>query len=145
MTRTIQQLVFFVLLSISFVANAEAEKKTLNVLFIGNSFTARHNLSTVVKAMAEAGNSGLAFNHTKIIYGGSTLKDHWRLGTQNVVKQSTLTEAEEKATISALEKAAAEKPKDRYAECSRTSPRVAAEDRKQPAALGCRRAPVLPR
>lgn len=114
----------------------------MNVLFISNSFTARHNLSTVVKAMAEAGNSGLTFNHTKIIYGGSTLKDHWRLGTQNIVKQSTLTEAEEKATISALEKAAAEDPKDRYAESALARRRrVAAEDRKQPAALGCRRAP----
>ena len=78
------------------------EAKTLNVLFIGNSFTARHNLSTVVKAMAEAGNPGLTFNRTDVIYGGRTLKDHWRLGTQNIVKQSTLTEAEEKATIAAL-------------------------------------------
>jgi hypothetical protein len=95
-------------------AGAASEAKTLNVLFIGNSFTARHNLSTVVKAMAEAGNPGLTFNRTDVIYGGRTLKDHWRLGTQNIVKQSTLTEAEEKATIAALEKAAAD-PKDKYA------------------------------
>ena len=95
-------------------AGAAGEAKTLNVLFIGNSFTARHNLSTVVKAMAEAGNPGLTFNRTDVIYGGRTLKDHWRLGTQNIVKQSTLTEAEEKATIAALEKDAAD-PKDKYA------------------------------
>lgn len=103
------------LLSLSFAASAEDEKKTLNVLFIGNSFTARHNLSSVVKAMAEAGQPGLTFNRTDIIYGGRTLKDHWRLGTQNIVKQSTLTEAEEKATIAALEKAVADDPKDKYA------------------------------
>lgn len=96
-------------------AGAAGEAKTLNVLFIGNSFTARHNLSTVVKAMAEAGNPGLTFNHTDVIYGGRTLKDHWRLGTQNIVKQSTLTEAEEKATIAALEKDVAANPKDKYA------------------------------
>ena len=96
-------------------AGAAGEAKTLNVLFIGNSFTARHNLSTVVKAMAEAGNPGLTFNRTDVIYGGRTLKDHWRLGTQNIVKQSTLTEAEEKATIAALEKTLAENPKDNYA------------------------------
>ena len=42
--------------------------------------------------------------------------EHWRLGTQNIVKQSTLTEAEEKATISALEKAFATNPKDNYAQ-----------------------------
>jgi len=39
-----------------------AKQKTLNVLFIGNSFTGRHNLSQVVKAMAEAGNRTLRFN-----------------------------------------------------------------------------------
>lgn len=117
MTRMFHRIAFFAfaLVSPSMTAGAEGEKKTLNVLFIGNSFTARHNLSTVVKAMAEAGNPGLTFNHTDIIYGGRTLKDHWRLGTQNIVKQSTLTEAEEKATIAALEKAFADNPKDNYA------------------------------
>lgn len=96
-------------------AGAANEARTLNVLFIGNSFTARHNLSTVVKAMAEAGHPGLTFNRTDVIYGGRTLKDHWRLGTQNIVKQSTLTEAEEKAIIAALEKDVAASHKDKYA------------------------------
>lgn len=114
----------FALVSLSMTAGAEGEKKTLNVLFIGNSFTARHNLSTVVKAMAEAGNPGLTFNHTDIIYGGRTLKDHWRLGTQNIVKQSTLTEAEEKATIAALEKAFADNPKDNHAQSALARHRV---------------------
>lgn len=116
MTRTSHALALFAL-SLALVAapsRAENEKKTLNVLFIGNSYTARHNLSTVVKAMAEAGNPGLTFSRTDVIYGGRTLKDHWRLGTQNIVKQSTLTEAEEKATIAALEKAVATDPKDKY-------------------------------
>lgn len=116
MTRTFHHIALwaFALLSLPMAAGAAGEAKTLNVLFIGNSFTARHNLSTVVKAMAEAGNPGLTFNRTDVIYGGRTLKDHWRLGTQNIVKQSTLTEAEEKATIAALEKDAQD-PKDKYA------------------------------
>ncbi len=103
------------LISFPVAADAANEGKTLNVLFIGNSFTARHNLSTVVKAMAEAGNPGLTFNRTDVIYGGRTLKDHWRLGTQNIVKQATVTAAEEKATIAALEKQVADDPKDKYA------------------------------
>ena len=94
---------------------AKKHPTALRVLFIGNSFTARHNLSAVVKAMAEAGQPGLTFNRTDVIYGGRTLKDHWRLGTQNIVKQATLTEAEEKETIAALEKAAEDDPKDKYA------------------------------
>jgi hypothetical protein len=108
-------LLALVLVSIPTASGAASEKRTLNVLFIGNSYTARHNLSPVVKAMAEAGNPGLTFNRTDIIYGGRTLKDHWRLGTQNIVRQSTVTEAEAKATIAALEKAVAADPKDSHA------------------------------
>ena len=91
-----------------------ADGKTLNVLFIGNSFTARHNLSQVVKTMAEAGQPGLKFEVTTVIYGGRTLKDHWRLGTQNFVKLASLTAAEEQATIQSL-RAAAKYPQDPYA------------------------------
>ncbi|MBT3375422.1 MAG: hypothetical protein HN742_14520 [Lentisphaerae bacterium] len=92
-----------------------AEAKKLNVLFIGNSYTARHRLATVVKAMAEAGNPGLTFDITQVIYGGRRLVDHWRLGTQNYVRISELTVDEEKATIESLKKAIADDPKDKYA------------------------------
>ncbi|WP_395741830.1 hypothetical protein [Prosthecobacter sp.] len=113
--RLLHRFALWALLALPMAAQAANEAKTLNVLFIGNSFTGRHNLCSVVKAMAEAGQPGLKFNATDIIYGGRTLKDHWRLGTQNFVKRSTLTEAEEKATIATLEKTLAENPKDNYA------------------------------
>ncbi|MCB1061933.1 MAG: hypothetical protein KDN20_03305 [Verrucomicrobiae bacterium] len=109
-------LVVLAALCLPVAPRAQAEKEeTLNVLFIGNSFTARHNLAQVVKAMAEAGNPGLTFQPTSVIYGGRTLADHWRLGTQNIVKIASLTEAEEKQTVAALEKAIADDPKDKYA------------------------------
>ena len=92
-----------------------AEKKALNVLFIGNSFTGRHNLTSLVKGMAEAGDPDLSFEVTTVIYGGRTLKDHWRLGTQNFVKLSTLSRDEEQATIASLEAMAKKDPKDKYA------------------------------
>lgn len=95
--------------------SAEAQKKSLEVLFIGNSYTARHNLSQVVKAMSEAGNPGLTMNISTVIYGGRTLSDHWRLGTQNFVNLSTLTEEEEKNTIASLEKTILADPKDSHA------------------------------
>jgi len=98
---------------------AEAEKpfeqRTLNVLFIGNSYTARHNLAQVVKAMAEAGNPGLTVNVSTVIYGGRRLVDHWRLGTQNFVRLHALTEAEERATIASLEETLAKDPEDGHA------------------------------
>lgn len=94
---------------------AESEKKeTLNVLFIGNSYTARHKLAQVVKQMAEAGNPGLTLNPTTVIYGGRRLVDHWNLGTQNYVKLHVLTQAEQEQTITSLVEAAKD-PENRYA------------------------------
>ena len=92
-----------------------AKDKPLNVLFIGNSFTGRHNLSRVVKAMAEAGQPGRTFEVSTVLYGGRTLKDHWRLGTQNFVKLASLIPAEEQAAIQSLRDMIAKDPKHRYA------------------------------
>lgn len=94
--------------------NSAPAKTTLKALFIGNSYTARHNLAKVVKAMAEAGNPGLTFEPTTIIYGGRTLKDHWRLGSQNFVKSTTVAPEEIKATIAALEQDTAKDPQDNH-------------------------------
>jgi hypothetical protein len=84
-------------------------------LLIGNSFTACHNLAQVVKAMAEAGDPKLNFDVTTVIYGGRRLVDHWRLGTPNFVRISTLTAAEEQATVKSLEEMIAKDPNDKYA------------------------------
>ncbi|MCX6911376.1 MAG: hypothetical protein NTY01_25495, partial [Verrucomicrobia bacterium] len=91
------------------------QQKKLNVLFIGNSFTACHNLSQVVKAMAEAGDPSLCFDVTTVLYGGRRLVDHWRLGTPNFVRISELTAGEEQATVKSLEEMIAKDPKDKYA------------------------------
>lgn len=102
-------------LSSSNLNAAEADKKeTLNVLFIGNSYTARHKLAQVVKQMAEAGNPGLTLNPIAVIYGGRRLVDHWNLGSQNYVKLHALTQAEQKETVASLVEAAKD-PKNRYA------------------------------
>ena len=90
-----------------------SSKESLNVLFIGNSYTARHNLANVVEAMAEAGNPGLDFRPTTVIYGGRTLSDHWRLGSANFVKVHALTNEEEIATVAFL-KESAKDAKDRH-------------------------------
>ena len=89
--------------------------KRLNVLFIGNSFTACHNLAQVVKAMAEAGDPTLRFDVTTVLYGGRRLVDHWRLGTPNFVRIAELTAGEEQATVKALQEMVAQDPKDKYA------------------------------
>ncbi len=95
-----------------------AGHKTLNVLFIGNSYTARHKLSQVVKAMAEAGNPNLRFDVATVIYGGRRLVDHWRLGTQNCVRIAALTRDEQQATVKSLEEMIAKDPQDKYAKAA---------------------------
>ena len=104
----------FFLLALFLFLSPQTYAEELNVLFIGNSYTARHNLADVVKEMAEAGNPGLSFNTTSVIYGGRTLKDHWRLGTQHIVNQHRVTKKEIQETVEAL-KEASNDPKDRYA------------------------------
>jgi hypothetical protein len=96
--------------------SAQAVKqKKLNVLFIGNSFTAHQNLARVVKAMAEAGDPALSFDVTTVIYGGRRLVDHWQLGSQNFVRIAELTAEEEQATIKSLEEMIAKDSNDKYA------------------------------
>lgn len=103
--------------SFGFVSQAEAalEKSSLKVLFIGNSYTARHNLADVVEAMAEAGHPGLDFQTTQVIYGGRRLIDHWRLGSANFLRLTELSEEEQSDTIQSLEAAVAADEKDKYA------------------------------
>ena len=86
------------------VANATsaADAPELNVLFIGNSFTARHELTRVIKSLAEEGQPGLRFNVTTVIYGGRTLAHHWELQTPNFIRQATIRPAEVQASITLL-------------------------------------------
>ncbi|MBT3480093.1 MAG: hypothetical protein HN457_01490 [Opitutales bacterium] len=104
----------FFLLSLLFFLPLQASSEELNVLFIGNSYTGRHTLSQVVKEMAEVGNPGLQFKVSTVIYGGRTLKDHWRLGTQHIINQHAVAKEEIKATADAL-KEASKDSKDKYA------------------------------
>ena len=105
----------FVLSIASTLTNAQEK---LEVLFIGNSYTARHNLSQVVKAMAEERNPKLEFNVTTVIYGGRRLVDHWRLGTQNYVDVRNLTKKKVNDAIASLQADLEKDPEDKYAKAA---------------------------
>lgn len=81
---------------------AEQAVNTKNILFIGNSYTARHQLSALVKQMVEEGPSNVHWNVSTVIYGGRTLRDHWLLGTQNKVMQASISAPEIEQTIAQL-------------------------------------------
>ena len=50
----------------------------LNVLFVGNSFTARNNLPGLIAQLAAA--RGRSFEHRLISAGGASLRRHWNAG-----------------------------------------------------------------
>lgn len=104
--------------SLSYSENEKPD--SLEVLFIGNSYTARHSLSQVVKAMAEETHPGLEFNVSTVIYGGRRLVDHWRLGTQNIVNLNALTKEQIEAAITSLEADLEKDPKDNHAKSAIT-------------------------
>jgi hypothetical protein len=59
---------------------------SLNVLFIGNSFTARNDLPGLIAGLAEA--SGHHLQHQLIPVGGASLRTHWNKGyAQNRIKE----------------------------------------------------------
>lgn len=108
-TRDIALLVVFAAISHSQIYG-QIEKQTLNTLFIGNSYTGRHNLSEVVETLAEEENPQVDFEPIAFIYGGRNLYNHWNLGTQNIVRINSLTEAEQQATIARIEEMLARDP-----------------------------------
>jgi hypothetical protein len=110
--RTIYSLAMVAGLAViaTFQASGQAGPKTLETLFIGNSYTGRHNLSEVVEALAEEGNPQIDFKPTAFIYGGRKLYNHWNLGTQNIVRINSLTKTEEQTTIARIEERLAQEP-----------------------------------
>jgi len=60
------------------VARKPSAASSLNVLFIGNSFTARNDLPGMLAALAKASN--LHLDHRLISVGGASLRTHWNKG-----------------------------------------------------------------
>lgn len=70
-----------------------AQDQEIDILFIGNSFTARHNLRELVKDVFEQGNPGLTVNTRHIIYGGQNMFTHWTyFNSQTFLAMSSISE-----------------------------------------------------
>lgn len=59
----------------------------MNILFVGNSFTARNNVPGLIAAMAEA--RGQTLEHKLISAGGASLKMHWNKGDAQKAMEKT--------------------------------------------------------
>lgn len=81
------------LLESIFSASAQ-ERDEINILFIGNSFTARHDLSELVKKVFKEGKPELDVNVAQIIYGGQSLFQHTEYYfSQSFIDQITIDDA----------------------------------------------------
>ena len=61
------------------MSKAKRRNAIVNVLFIGNSFTARNNLPGLIEQLAAA--RGTTMQHRLISAGGASLRTHWNAGT----------------------------------------------------------------
>ncbi len=79
---------------------ATVEAKEINMLFMGNSFTFRHDLPQLVKQVFEEGQPDLTVNVEQIVYGGQDMFRHHDLYfSETMVRLNSITvhEVEEKA------------------------------------------------
>lgn len=97
-------------LGMAFILSAfSAEGETPNAksnsfLFIGNSFTFRHELKDIFKTLATEGNPEATIITERITYGGRDLFRHFELfRSQDLLRLQTLSEADIKKSISEME------------------------------------------
>lgn len=82
---------------------AAQDAKEINILFLGNSFTARHNLSGLVKEVIEEGQPNLKVNVEAVIYGGQDLFRHHDLyGSQLMVRLNDVMVQEVEQQVTAM-------------------------------------------
>jgi hypothetical protein len=67
-------------------------KERVSILFIGNSFTFRHDLPLLVKGVLEEGQPGLSVHVERVVYGGQDMFRHWTYYcSQSLLEQHTIT------------------------------------------------------
>jgi len=88
------------------------EAKEINMLFMGNSFTFRHDLPSLVKQVFEEGQADLTVNVERIVYGGQDLFPHHDLYcSETAVRLNSITISEIEERTAVIESMlAAEKP-----------------------------------
>ncbi|MCK0107855.1 hypothetical protein MWU58_00985 [Flavobacteriaceae bacterium S0825] len=68
-------LIFLIFFLFSIDVTSQVKKDTINVLFVGNSFTFYNNMPQMVQSMSDEGSIYLKTSQSTV--GGSSLKDHW--------------------------------------------------------------------
>lgn len=88
----------------SLALSADEAKKEISILFLGNSFTNRHDIPDLVEAILEEGDPSTDVQVERVIYGGQNMFKHSTYYfSQSVLEQSTITDAEIEARIAKME------------------------------------------
>ena len=96
-------LLFLIGLNLLFGSGAKAQEE-INILFIGNSFTFRHNLPELVKQVFEEGHPELTVNVEKVVYGGQNMFMHSSYYMSHTfIEQRTISDETINARINEME------------------------------------------
>lgn len=80
------------------------EKENINILFIGNSFTFRHNVNLLVEELVHEGKPNVNIYTERVVAGGQSLFQHTEYYfSQTFIEQNTITNAEIKQRIALME------------------------------------------
>lgn len=86
------------------IAAESASPSTESFLFIGNSFTFRHELKDIFQTLAKEGNLGTNFITERITYGGRDMFRHFELfRSQDLLRLQSLSDEDIKRSISEME------------------------------------------
>ena len=95
--------ILLVLFLTKFSANAQ-EQDPINILFIGNSFTIRHDFNLLVEELVKEGKPNLNIYTERAVYGGQSLFQHTEYYfTQTFIEQSTIENVEIERRIAKME------------------------------------------
>lgn len=90
--------VFFLLLAVLLIAGSSLkaqEKENINILFIGNSFTFRHDLNLLLEDLVHEGKPDINIYTERVVAGGQSLFQHTEYYfSQTFIEESTITNEE---------------------------------------------------
>ncbi len=88
----IPRIVSALLFGLVSVASILPAAEDINILFLGNSYTARHDMPDLVEAILEEGDPETNINVSRVIYGGQNMFKHSTYYfSQSFLEQSTIT------------------------------------------------------
>lgn len=81
------------------------DAKEVNVLFIGNSYTNRHNQPDLVERVMEEGDSSKDYQMSRVIYGGQNMFKHSTYYfSQSFIEQASISDAEIRERIETMKR-----------------------------------------